>query len=294
VTSDWQVASADVIAALRPLGTQERAVQAKRYLKSDLEFLGVTLPDLRRVVTAAAGRQPVLGREEAIAWALTLWNGTGRNETGRNAAGRNAAEPDVAGRNRTERNETGRNAGEPDAAGLDGAGLDGVLWEQRIAAVELLRLRVRDLTSADLATIETLIRAGAGWALVDPLAGDIAGQIVLRDTSGWRDIDRWADDQDFWVRRSALLSLLQGIRAGQPDLTRFDRYATPMLGEKEFFIRKAIGWVLRDLSKKDPAYVIGWTERHLTEMSGVTFREAVRRLPDADAARLIQQRSDRP
>jgi 3-methyladenine DNA glycosylase AlkD len=299
VTSDWRVASADVIAALRPLGTQERAVQAKRYLKSDLEFLGVTLPDLRRVVTAAARRQPVLGREEAIAWALTLWNGTGWNQTGRNAAEPDAAGLDAAGLDAAEPDAAGLDAArldaaEPDAAGPDAARLDGVLWEQRIAAVELLRLRVRDLTSADLVTIETLIRAGAGWALVDPLAGDIAGQIVLRDTSGWRDIDRWADDKDFWVRRSALLSLLQGIRAGRPDLTRFDRYATPMLGEKEFFIRKAIGWVLRDLSKKDPAYVIGWTERHLTEMPGVTFREAVRRLPEADAARLIQQRSDRP
>jgi 3-methyladenine DNA glycosylase AlkD len=253
VTSAWQAAAGDLIAALRPLGTPERAAQEKRYLKSDLEFLGVTLPDLRRVVTAAARQHPGLGRDDVIAWALTLWTGTG----------------------------------------WQGAARQGVLWEQRMAAVELLRLRVRDLAAADLATIETLIRAAAGWALVDPLAGDIAGQIVLRDAAGWRDIDRWADDEDFWLRRSALLSLLPGIRAGQPDLARFDRYATPMLGEKEFFIRKAIGWVLRDLSKKDPAYVIGWTGQHLAAMSGVTFREAVRRLPEADAGRLSQQRSDR-
>jgi 3-methyladenine DNA glycosylase AlkD len=266
VISDWQDVSRDVIAALRPLGTQERAAQAKRYLKSDLEFLGVTLPDLRRVVTAAARQQPGIGREEVVAWALTLWNGTWWDGAERDGAERDGAE----------------------RAGT------GVLWEQRMAAVELLRLRVRDLVPADLAMIETLIRAAAGWALVDPLSGDIAGQIVLRDTGGWRYIDEWADDKDFWVRRSALLSLLPGIRAGQPDVARFDRYATPMLGEKEFFIRKAIGWVLRDLSKKDPAYVTGWTERHLAAMSGVTFREAVRRLPEADAARLTRERSDLP
>jgi hypothetical protein len=47
--------------------------------------------------------------------------------------------------------------------------------------------------------------------------------------------------------------LLPGIRAGQPDLGRPDRYAEAMIGEKEFFIRKAIGWVLRELSKKDLA-----------------------------------------
>ena len=60
--------------------------------------------------------------------------------------------------------------------------------------------------------------------------------------------------------------------------------------KKEFFIRKAIGWVLRELSKKDPGYVIEWTGRHLAEMSGVTFREAVRRLPEPDAARLRASR----
>ena len=59
-----------------------------------------------------------------------------------------------------------------------------------------------------------------------------------------------------------------------------------MLAEKEFFIRKAIGWVLRETARKDPAYVAAWTRDHLSQMSGVTFREAVRRLPAADAARL--------
>jgi 3-methyladenine DNA glycosylase AlkD len=88
-----------------------------------------------------------------------------------------------------------------------------------------------------------------------------------------------------------LARVLPGIRVGRPDLERFDRYATPMLAETEFFIRKAIGWVLRDLSRKDPAYVITWTERHLGAMSGVTFREAVRRLPAQDAVRLVALRA---
>ena len=63
-----------------------------------------------------------------------------------------------------------------------------------------------------------------------------------------------------------------------------------MLAEKEFFIRKATGWVLRELSKKDPAYVAAWTGRHLDLMSGVTFTEAVRRLPPEHAARLRAMR----
>jgi len=73
---------------------------------------------------------------------------------------------------------------------------------------------------------------------------------------------------------------------GRPDHERFERYATPMLAEKEFFVRKAIGWVLRETAKKDPAYVAAWTRGHLGQLSGVTFREAVRRLPAAQAGDL--------
>jgi 3-methyladenine DNA glycosylase AlkD len=92
------------------------------------------------------------------------------------------------------------------------------------------------------------------------------------------------------VRRSALLSLLRGIRAGTPDLARFTRYAEPMLAEQEFFIRKAIGWVLREISRRDPAWVAKWTEDHISEISGVAFREAIRRLPADEAERLSRLR----
>jgi 3-methyladenine DNA glycosylase AlkD len=280
VSFNPQTAAAAIVAALRPLGDPERAAQEKRYLKSELDFLGVPLPVIRRVVVAAAAAGPGqsdtaaagpgqsgaagehrdLGRDEVIAWALALWHG-------------GPPRPKAQANPRPK------------------AQADQVLWEQRIAAVELLSARVRDLTADDLDTVDALIRAGAGWALVDPLAGDVVGKIALAHPEAWRRIDAWAVDDDFWIRRAALLSLLQGIRAGQPDLARFDRYAEPMLDEKEFFIRKSIGWVLREIAKKDPGYVVAWTERHLATMSGVTFREAIRRLPPDDAHRLTSKRS---
>lgn len=225
-----------VAESLRPLGTPERAAREKRYLKSDLEFLGVTVPDIRRVVRAAVKGQADLEPSAAVAWAMALWR-------------------------------------EP-------------VHEHREAAVEVLRLAVRGLTAEDLATVETAIRQARTWALVDPLACDVAGGIALRDPAAWPRIDAWSTDADFWVRRSALLALLPGIRDGRPDLPRFERYAGPLLGERQFFIRKAIGWVLREISKRDPAWVAGWTEARSPAMSGVTFAEAVRRLPPAEAARL--------
>jgi 3-methyladenine DNA glycosylase AlkD len=248
-------AAATLTEQLRLLGTATRAVQEKRYLKSDLEFLGVTLPDIRRAVKAAVRDYLVanaprssqhgarLDRETAVAWALALWR-------------------------------------EP-------------VHERRAAAIEILRLAVKELTAGDLAPIEQLIRGSHTWAYVDALSGDIAGAIAIRDRSSWQRVDAWAVDQDFWVRRSALLALLPGIRAGQPDLERFVRYSSPMLAEEEFFIRKAIGWVIREVSRRDPGWATAWTADHLTEMSGVTFREAVRHLPAEDRARLELDRTAR-
>jgi 3-methyladenine DNA glycosylase AlkD len=233
---DPQTAAARVVAAMRGLAGAERAAQAKAYLKSDLDFLGVSVPGIRQAVITEARRCPGLDRDGALAWAQALW-------------------------------------GAP-------------VHERRTAAIEVLRRYLSGLGPADLALVEAWVRIAHGWAYVDPLAGDIAGPIALRHPQAWPLIDAWAVDADFWVRRSALLTLLAGIREGQPDLERFDRYATLMLGEKEFFIRKAIGWVLRETSKRDPAYVAAWTGAHLDRMSGVTFREAVRRLLEAQAAPL--------
>ena len=100
-------------------------------------------------------------------------------------------------------------------------------------------------------------------------------------------LDRWAADDDFWVRRTALLALLPGLRTGAGDLERFYRYADAMLDEREFFIRKAIGWVLRETGRKRPASVRDWLAPRTGRASGVTMREAVKYLAPDDAERLM-------
>ena len=74
-------------------------------------------------------------------------------------------------------------------------------------------------------------------------------------------LDRWARDDNFWIRRSAMFALLKPSRRGEGDFERFAGYADAMLEEKEFFIRKAIGWVLRETAKKQPDLVHGWYRR---------------------------------
>ena len=131
--------------------------------------------------------------------------------------------------------------------------------ERRMCAAELLRLAASGLSAAHL--------------------------VVL---------DRWAVDGDFWMRRAALLSLLLPLRHRAGEFARFGRYADAMLEEKEVFIRKAIGWVLREESKRDPEAVFHWLLPRANRASGLTLREASKYLPGAQHMRLRQPRSGQP
>ncbi|SMX80003.1 DNA alkylation repair enzyme [Brevibacterium linens ATCC 9172] len=91
-------------------------------------------------------------------------------------------------------------------------------------------------------------------------------------------LERWASEEDFWIRRSALLAHLVPLRQGRGDFDRFSRFAEAMLEEKEFFIRKAIGWILRDTARTRPDLVFDWILPRAHRASGVTVREAVKRL----------------
>lgn len=221
-------------ARLRQIGTPERAVGEKAYLKSDLAFLGATVWQIRDAVKALA---PPMDHDGLVGEVERLW-----------------AEP---------------------------------IFERRMAATFLLEWGATELGVADLPLIERLVRESRTWALVDNLAGDLLGRLVERDPEAISpEMDRWAADDDFWVRRASLLAELRPIRRGA-SLDRFLARAEPMLEEREFFIRKAIGWVLREAGKRQPDAVAAWLGPRTHRSSGVTMREAVKYLPEADAARLM-------
>jgi 3-methyladenine DNA glycosylase AlkD len=237
VAADAKSRAKAIEAKLRAIGTPERAVSEKAYLKSDLEFAGATVWQIRSVTKEAAGEGPTLGHDDLQALVEELWT-------------------------------------KP-------------MHERRMAAVMLLELHPRLLGMVDLALVERLVRESKTWALVDGLATDVVGRIALKHPVEIGPIlDRWAADPDFWVRRMSLLAELQPLRAGAP-FDRFAAHADAMLDEREFFIRKAIGWVLRETEKRRPDEVIAWLAPRTHRASGVTMREAVRYIPEADAMRLM-------
>jgi 3-methyladenine DNA glycosylase AlkD len=237
VAIDPDTSAAELGAALRAAGDPRRAAQEKRYLKSELEHLGASVPAIRGVATSFAREHPDLTREELTGLVEALWRGP--------------------------------------------------VHERRVAAVELLARRGDLLLPEDLPLLERLIRQSRTWALVDGLAVTVAGGLLRRFPQLGGTLDRWARDGDFWLRRAALLALLQPLRQGGGDFARFSGYADRMLAEREFFIRKAIGWVLRETSKERPDLVFQWLEPRAGRASGVTVREAVKYLPEGQREQVL-------
>jgi 3-methyladenine DNA glycosylase AlkD len=166
---------------------------------------------------------------------------------------------------------------------------EGSPYERRMLAVVTLQQYADTMSPRHLERLEPFLRLSGTWALVDGLSGDVAARIVLRhpdDPVVDAVLRRWGADGDFWVRRSALLAHLHtvGRRGHFVGWDRFSRLADSMLDEREFFVRKAIGWVLREAGKHRPRLVVDFVRPRIARVSGVTIREAVRYLdaPDRD------------
>lgn len=210
----------------------ERAVHEKGYLKSDLEFIGVSVPAIRKVARRLARSLDDGDRGELLVAVRALWN-------------------------------------QP-------------VHELRSVAAMMLEALPGSLEAEDLPLVESMLREAGTWAHVDLLAVHVVGPLVSANPELASELDRWSTDEDFWIRRSAMLALLVRLREGGGDWERFAGYAEAMWDESEFFIRKAIGWVLRDASKRSPERVVQFLRPRAHRASGVTIREAVKYLPEAE------------
>ena len=155
------------------------------------------------------------------------------------------------------------------------------IFELRSGGVELLSKYSALLGERDLPWLIGFVRLSKTWAHVDRLAADVIGGVVGESRSALRRLPVWARDDNFWVRRTALLAQLRPLSHEAGDFALFARLAAPMLGEREFFIRKAIGWVLREVSKKRPKLVFEFLRQHREEVSGLTLSEGAKYLPAA-------------
>lgn len=174
----------------------------------------------------------------------------------------------------------------------------GAIWEPpvhelRSLAIALLEIHRARLVPEDLVLVEEILRECRTWAHVDWLAVKVAGFLIDRHPDGNALLARWSTDDWMWLRRSALLAHLEPLREGHGDFERFARLAAGMLEEREFFIRKAIGWVLRDVGRKRPELAYGFLDAHLEAVSGLTLREGSKYLPADQRTALLDRYASR-
>jgi 3-methyladenine DNA glycosylase AlkD len=159
-----------------------------------------------------------------------------------------------------------------------------LLWqkserEYRYTAVDLLRQHSAQLSVNELPALQALLLQDAWWETVDGLSAVIAEVMhatVQQNPNAAATMDVWLKHPSHWVRRSAMLHQLGWCL--DTDTTRLFGYATQLADEKEFFIRKAIGWALRDYARWNPQAVTDFLVEHRASLSGLTVREAAKHL----------------
>ena len=150
--------------------------------------------------------------------------------------------------------------------------------EERYVAQNLLGSRKhRDcLTPADMPMLEEMVVTGAWWDHADELAMAI-GELLRKFPKQMRPLMRkWSADANLWKRRVSIICQLRFKRDTDLDLL----YANiePNLADRDFFIRKAIGWSLRQYAWTDPQEVARYVRANEARLSGLSKREALKNI----------------
>lgn len=215
---------------LAAAGDPARAVQERRYLKSEMPMYGVGVPQTRALAVAAAKAHPDLW-QEAATWEAVLrlvWDQAEHRE-------------------------------------------------ERFAVLAVIRSRLSAAHAGRLESLglyEHLLRTGQWWDLVDETSHAV-GLVLLEHPEAGLALRAWACDPDLWVRRSAIICQLQ--HKDRTDLDLLTEVIEANQQDGEFFIRKAIGWALRDYARTAPHWVRAFVDSH-PGLSPLSRREALKHL----------------
>lgn len=144
--------------------------------------------------------------------------------------------------------------------------------EMQYAAMDLAIAHHKLWSPQALGFFEALIRKKSWWDSVDAIAANLVGKIILRHPALQSTMDSWIKSDNMWIRRSALIHQLR-FKA-KTDHERLFSYCTVTMHESDFFIRKAIGWALREHSKTEPELIKSFITRHASSLSALSKKEA--------------------
>jgi 3-methyladenine DNA glycosylase AlkD len=125
-------------------------------------------------------------------------------------------------------------------------------------------------------TVRSLVVSKSWWDTVDTLAAHTAGPLVAAHPGLLSTMDAWITDEHMWLVRTAILHQL--TYKTRTDAGRLFRYCAAQASHRDFFIRKAIGWALREYSRTDPTAVRSFVDSHRDTLSPLSVREALKRV----------------
>ena len=155
-------------------------------------------------------------------------------------------------------------------------------FETRIAAIDVLKEYAKN-GSIDMALeiADNWVDDADTWAITDPLSSPIIGSLILRDPKVEYVLKSWRHSDNFWRRRCSFLPYLHLAHKTQykPEYApKILEVVTPHISDMEFFVGKAAGWVLRELSKREPDLVREYIDNHRHRMTKLVIREGSKKL----------------
>lgn len=148
--------------------------------------------------------------------------------------------------------------------------------EYQYFACGWLRRHARACGAGFADTAQHLIVTRSWWDTVDALAAHLVGPLVARHPALVARTDAWLQAEDRWLVRTAILHQLTFKET--TDRERLFRYCTVQASHPDFFIRKAIGWALREYGRTDPAAVRSFVNAHQNRLAALSVREALKNL----------------
>ncbi len=166
------------------------------------------------------------------------------------------------------------------------------LWSSEYHDEKRLGLRILQyypeyLDFTIMPLLDEMLMASTGWDFVDDISIHLVGTVLEKDRRTYKYLRKWSGSDNFWMRRASLISQILLLRDGRGDKELFFTFAEKMIAEKEFFVRKAIGWGLREMSKADQESVIAFLQKLKDKASSLTLREGAKRLNEKQKARIF-------
>ncbi|WP_341678154.1 DNA alkylation repair protein [Niveibacterium sp. SC-1] len=148
--------------------------------------------------------------------------------------------------------------------------------ECQLVACDLLARHARKLPAECMPRLARLVVTRAWWDTVDTLASKVYGPMALRHPECLAALDACVAHEDLWLRRVALIYQLSYGEA--TDTARLQTALDANLAHPDFFIRKAMGWALRQYARTDPDWVRDYLQSRGARVPPLTRREALRHL----------------